>query len=112
MTNTQPAAVDATVVNKTLRATFESGRTRPLGWRQEQLAGLRRLVEEGDAELVEALRQDLGRPAMEAFVADIGHVKGELRHIAKHVERWMRPSKVRMPITVAPAKGWVQPEPL
>ncbi|MGH9274926.1 MAG: aldehyde dehydrogenase family protein [Acidimicrobiales bacterium] len=112
MTITPPAAVDAAVVNKTLRATFESGRTRSLAWRQEQLAGLRRMVEEGDAELVEALRQDLGRPAMEAFVADIGHVKGELRHIAKHVERWMRPSKVRVPVTVAPAKGWVQPEPL
>ncbi len=102
----------SSVLNKSLRATFESGRTRPLAWRQEQLAGLRRLLEEGDAELVEALRQDLGRPAMEAFVADIGHAKGELRHLAKHVERWMKPAKVRVPITAAPAKGWIQSEPL
>ena len=112
MTITVPAAVDASVVNKSLRATFESGRTRPLAWRLEQLAGLRRLMEEADAELVDALRQDLGRPGMEAFVADIGHVKGELRHMAKHLERWMRPTKVRVPITGAPAKAWVQPEPL
>jgi aldehyde dehydrogenase (NAD+) len=112
MTITVPAAVDATVVNKSLRATFDSGRTRPLAWRLEQLAGLRRLVGEGDAELVDALRQDLGRPAMEAFVADIGAVKSELRHMVKHLERWMRPAKVRVPITVAPAKAWVQPEPL
>ena len=42
MTLSPPAQVDAAVVNKSLRATFESGRTRPLAWRQEQLAGLRR----------------------------------------------------------------------
>jgi aldehyde dehydrogenase (NAD+) len=112
MTITPPAAIDAPTLNKRLRATFESGRTRPLAWRQAQLAGLRRLLDECDGELVEALRLDLGRPAMEAYAADIGHAKGELRHLAKHVERWMKPTKVHMPMTVAPAKGWVQPEPL
>ena len=73
MTITPPGTIDAPTLNKTLRATFDSGRTRPLAWRKAQLAGLRRMVEESDAELVEALRQDLGRPPMEAFVADIGH---------------------------------------
>lgn len=111
MTSTPPAP-DAAVVNKSLRATFDSGRTRPLAWREAQLAGLRRMMDEADGELVEALRQDLGRPAMEAYAADIGHTKAELRHIAKHVGRWMQPTKVRVPLTVAPAKAWVQPEPL
>ncbi len=112
MTINPPAIIDAATVNKTLRATFESGRTRSLTWRKEQIVGLRRMMEEGDAEFTEALRQDLGRPSMEAFAADIGHTKSELRHIAKHLERWAKPTKVRLPATVAPAKGWVQPEPL
>ncbi|MGQ0434071.1 MAG: aldehyde dehydrogenase family protein [Microthrixaceae bacterium] len=112
MTITPPAAVDAAVVNKTLRATFESGRTRSLAWRKQQLAGLRRMMVEADAEFTEALRQDLGRPSMEAYAADIGHTKAELRHIDEHVERWMARTKVRVPMTVAPAKAWVQPEPL
>lgn len=112
MTIAPPTTVDGATVNKTLRATFESGRTRSLAWRKEQIAGLRQMMEEGDAELTEALRQDLGRPAMEAFAADIGHTKAELRHIAKHMDGWAKPTKVRLPVTVAPAKGWVQPEPL
>lgn len=112
MTITPPAAVDAPTINKALRATFESGRTRPLAWREAQIAGLRRMLDDADAELTEALRQDLGRPSMEAYAADLGHAKGELRHIAKHVARWMRPTKVRMPATVFPAKGWIQHEPL
>jgi len=112
MTITPPVAVDAAVLNKTLRATFESGRTRPAAWRKAQLAGLRRMMIDADAELTAALRADLGRPSMEAYAADIGHTKAELRHIDKHVERWMARTKVRVPMTVAPAKAWVQPEPL
>ncbi len=112
MTITPPALVDAAVLAKSLRATFDSGRTRPLAWRKEQLAGLRRMMEEGEDELLDALRLDLGRPKVEAFAADIGHTKQELRHMAKHVERWMKPTKVHMPLLVAPAKGWIVPEPL
>ena len=107
-----PTPLDAQVLNKALRTTFESGRTRPLAWRKEQLAGLRRMLDECETEFVDALRADLGRPAMEAFAADIGHTKMELRHIHGHVADWMRPKKVRLPIAVAPAKGWIQPEPL
>jgi aldehyde dehydrogenase (NAD+) len=109
---TAPSPIDAAVLAKSLHATFDSGRTRPLAWRQEQLAGLRRMMEEAEDELVEALRTDLGRPKVEAYAADIGHTKQELRHMAKHVGRWMKPAKVRMPAMVAPAKGWVVPEPL
>jgi aldehyde dehydrogenase (NAD+) len=112
MTITPPDQLDGGVLAKTLRATFDSGRTRPLAWRQEQLAGLRRMMEEGEDELLEALRLDLGRPKVEAFAADIGHTKQELRHMAKHVGGWMKPTRVRMPVTVAPAKGWIVPEPL
>jgi aldehyde dehydrogenase (NAD+) len=112
MTIAPPSAVDAPALNKALRATFESGRTRPLAWRTAQIAGLRRMMEDADAELTEALRQDLGRPSMEAYAADIGHTKAELRHIEKHLGSWVRPRKVRVPMTAAPAKAWVQPEPL
>ena len=45
------------------------------------------MMEDGESELVEALQSDLGRPRVEAFAADIGHTKQELRHLAKHVAR-------------------------
>ena len=112
MTISPPAQIDAPTLNKALRATFESGRTRPRAWREAQLAGLRRLLDECDEELVAALQADLGRPRMEAYAADIGHAKAELRHLAKHVGSWMRPRRAKVPITVAPAKARVVPEPL
>jgi aldehyde dehydrogenase (NAD+) len=95
-----------------LRKTFETGRTRPAAWRKEQLAGLRRMMVEAEDELLDALRADLGRPRVEAYAADIGHTKAELRHLHRHLERWMKPRRVRLPATVAPARGHVEPEPL
>ena len=112
MTMTPPAQIDAVLLAKSLRATFDAGRTRPLAWRQQQIRGLRRMMDECEGELLEALRIDLGRPAVEAFAADIGHTKQELRHIDKHLARWMRPTKVGVPLTAAPASARIVPEPL
>ena len=104
--------LDAGEVVSRLRGTFASARTRPVTWRKEQLAGLRRMLDECEDELVEALRIDLGRPTLEAFAADIGHAKGELRYLHDHVARWVRPSRVRIPLLAAPGKGEIVPEPL
>ena len=109
---TASSPFDASLVVKQLRATFDSGRSRPLSWRKAQLAGLRRMMVEAEDELIAALHADLGRPRTEAFAADIGHTKGELRHIEKHLSSWVKPTKVRVPVTAAPAKAWVVPEPL
>jgi aldehyde dehydrogenase (NAD+) len=104
--------LDAALVVKQLRTTFESGRTRPLAWRLQQLGALRRMMAEAEEELIAALQTDLGRPRTEAYAADIGHTKSELRHIEKHLASWMKPTKVRVPMTAAPAKAWVVREPL
>lgn len=95
-----------------LRATFRSGRTKPVEWRLKQLEGMRRLIEEREAELVDALRQDLGRPRVEAWLADLAPVAAEAKHAAKNLRTWMRPTKVSVPLTQQPGKAWYQYEPL
>jgi aldehyde dehydrogenase (NAD+) len=106
------AGLAAAALVTRLRATFATGCTRPLAWRKAQLSGLRKMMEEGEEELLEALRLDLGRPRVEAFAADIGHTKAELRHIDDHVARWMRPTRVRVPMAAAPAKATIEVQPL
>jgi aldehyde dehydrogenase (NAD+) len=97
---------------ETLRATFRSGRTRPLDWRRGQLRGLRRMLVEREAELVEALRQDLGKPALESFVTEIGLVRGEIDHALRHLRRWARGTRVRVPLALQPASARIVPQPL
>ena len=95
-----------------LRATFRSGRTRPVEWRLAQLEAITRLVEEREADFTRALEQDLGRPRVDAWLADLAPVAGEAKYAIKHLTQWMRPGKVRVPLSVAPAKAWYQYEPL
>lgn len=95
-----------------LRATFRSGRTRPVEWRLQQLEALERMVREREPELVEALAADLGRPAVDAWLADLAPVTGEAAHARKKLRSWMRSTRVRVPLGVQPARAWYQYEPL
>jgi aldehyde dehydrogenase (NAD+) len=95
-----------------LRATFRGGRTRPIEWRLAQLAAIVRLVTEREAELSEALAKDLGRNAVEAWLADLAPVTAEAKFAIKQLKSWMKPTRVKVPVSVRPAKAWYQYEPL
>jgi aldehyde dehydrogenase (NAD+) len=95
-----------------LRATFRSGRTRPVEWRLEQLDALVRLVTERESDFAEALAKDLGRDAVEAWLADLAPVTGEAKYAAKKLRTWMKSTRVKLPMSVQPGKAWYQYEPL
>jgi aldehyde dehydrogenase (NAD+) len=106
------SSVPIAEVRHRLQTTFEAGRTRSLDWRRAQLVGLQRMLQDHEARLLDALAADLGRPEAEAFGADIGHCRGEIRHAIDHVAEWMQPDKVRVPLIARPARAHVQHEPL
>jgi aldehyde dehydrogenase (NAD+) len=109
---TTPAALDAPALLARLRATFASGRTRPLAWRRAQLEGLQRMLVERERDLLGALASDLAKPATEAYATEIGFVKGEVRHALAHLERWTKPERLRVPLAAQPGRAWVQRDPL
>jgi aldehyde dehydrogenase (NAD+) len=95
-----------------LRRVFESGRTRALPWRLEQLRGIERLCDEREPDIVTALAEDLGRPAVDAWLGDIASTKAEAAYARKHLKRWIRPHRVSLPLNQLPGRGWVQYDPL
>jgi len=95
-----------------LQATFRSGRTRDLAWRNEQLSALERMMKEREADLIEALHQDLGRHELESWTAEIAYVAGDAAYCRTNLKRWMKPRKVRTPAIAKPGKSWLQPEPV
>lgn len=99
-----------TLIDK-LRAVFATGRTKDLDWRRQQLKGLIRLLEDNEQELAEALSDDLGKPAMTAFLGEISPPLSEARHALKNLSRWTSRTSVAVPMAFAPAKAWTQPEP-
>ncbi len=95
-----------------LRQVFATGRTRELGWRLAQLEAIERLCDEREADIAEALRADLGRPAVEAWLGDIASTKGEAAYARKHLKKWMRRRRQPLPLAQLPGRGWVQYDPL
>lgn len=95
-----------------LRATFKTGRTHDHAWRREQLQAILRLLQENTTRFEEALAADLGKPATETFLADIGFPVGEAKLALKNFEKWAQPQKVATPVTVGPGKSYLKYDPL
>lgn len=94
------------------RALFESGATRPLDFRREQLRKFSAALERHETALLSALHADLRKSPFQGYATELGLVQAEIRHALKHLHRWAAPQKRKTPWFVAPARGWVQAEPL
>ncbi|MFI9158821.1 aldehyde dehydrogenase family protein [Kitasatospora aureofaciens] len=105
-------ATDADSVVKRLRATFRSGRTKPLAWRLDQLRALRTLLTEQSEAFLAALNADLGKGATEAFRTEIAFTLNELDHTVRHLEEWLRPKPAAVPDAFLPAQARVVRDPL
>ena len=106
------SAIDAAALVGGLRDTFDSQLTRPLAWRRAQLLALRRLLVERETELADALQQDLGKHPTESHTTELGFTRNEIDFTLKHLAKWSRSAKVRMPLTLQPASARVTPQPL
>ena len=106
------SAIDAAALVGGLRDTFDSQLTRPLAWRRAQLLALRRLLVERETELADALQQDLGKHPTESHTTELGFTHNEIDFTLKHLAKWSRSAKVRVPLTLQPASARVTPQPL
>ena len=90
---------------------FESGSTRSLAFRCEQLRNLANALEACEAQLHNALYADLRKSPLDAYTSETGYVQSEIRHALKNLKKWSRAKRVPAPAGVWPASGRVIPEP-
>jgi aldehyde dehydrogenase (NAD+) len=93
------------------RSFYQSGATRSLEFRREQLRKLQDALATHEPALIAALHSDLRKSPTEAYVTEIATVLSEIRHTLRHLAAWMKPRSRRTPPLVWPARGFVQPEP-
>jgi aldehyde dehydrogenase (NAD+) len=93
------------------RQFFQSGVTHPLAYRQEQLRRLQAAIKSREAALLDALRADLRKPAIEAHTSELSFVLSDIRHALKHLPAWMKPQRRRVPLMAWPGRAAVHPEP-
>jgi aldehyde dehydrogenase (NAD+) len=96
-----------------LRATFRTGRTKPLEWRTGQLRRMRAMLTERGADLATALHTDLGKSSTEAYRTEIDFTIREIDHTLDHLDGWLRPEPAPVPAHLGTdATAWTRYDPL
>jgi len=93
------------------RRFFSTGQTKPVEFRLEQLKRLKRMVQENQSAILEALKADLNKPAFEAYETEM-LVLRDINYAIKHVKSWMRPQQVGTALEHFPGSARIYPEPL
>ena len=78
--------------------------------RRAALAALAEAVRRHERALIEALRQDLGRPEAETILIDYLTVLEEIRHARRNLRRWMRPRRVRPTLAAFGSSARIVPQ--
>ncbi|QQL46048.1 aldehyde dehydrogenase family protein [Sulfuriroseicoccus oceanibius] len=93
------------------KAYFESGNTLPLQQRINALNLLEKnLIANRDA-LIDALHQDLGKPELEAHVAEYHFLLEEIRLVTRKLAKWVKPGRARTPLHFHPSRASIQRDP-
>ncbi|WP_127531316.1 aldehyde dehydrogenase [Paenibacillus kobensis] len=93
------------------RAFFTAERTKPVEERRKRLLALRDAVKRHESALLEAVKRDMNKSEFEAFTTEIGLVYKEITHTLKRLSRWVKPKRVRTPLTHFGSSSYVMPEP-
>ena len=97
---------------KQLKSHFDSGLTRPLSWRLNQLQQLQRFLTENEKSLLQALKSDLNKHPSEARLTELQFLQSDIKQTIKALPKWSKPRKVSNPLLAWPAKSQLVPEPL
>ena len=93
------------------RRFFRTDATRDLAFRKRQLRALRDMLTGNEAEILDAMKRDLGRPPMEAWNSEIGLLLGEIDTALGRLDRWARPKRIATPLLLQPGSSRIVPEP-
>ena len=81
-----------------MRRYYNSGETRSVSFRIEQLRKLKSMIRTHEDEIIQALYNDLKKPPFESYASEIGIMYVEIEHAIRHIKSWSRPRRVATPI--------------
>lgn len=93
------------------RAFFATGKTRDISWRLGMLKRFKAYLHSHEAEILQALHDDLGKCDFEGYATELGLVYDEINACTKHGRSWARPQRVYTPIVHFHSSSKVYPEP-
>uniref|UniRef100_A0A8D0GXH0 Aldehyde dehydrogenase n=2 Tax=Sphenodon punctatus TaxID=8508 RepID=A0A8D0GXH0_SPHPU len=94
------------------RVAFNSGRSRPLEFRMQQLKALERMVKEKEKEIAAAIQADLNKNEFNAFNHEIMGVLVEIALFLNKLPSWAAPQPVEKTLLTLTDEAYVHHEPL
>ncbi len=95
-----------------LRQFFATQQTQSLTYRIEQLQKLKNAIRSHESAILTALESDLGKPVLEAYLAEFRASLSDVDYALKNIKSWVKPKRVSTSLMQFPAKATIQPEPL
>lgn len=90
---------------------FRTGKTKDIFYRMTALEKLKNGIKSHEKEFLDALKADLNKSEFEAYSSEIGIILEEIRFTLKNLREWVKPKKVKTPITHIGSKGYIYAEP-
>ncbi|BAT55277.1 Aldehyde dehydrogenase [Nostoc sp. NIES-3756] len=90
---------------------FQTGQTKDVNFRLEQLNKLKQLITENEQQITKALKADLNKSEFEIYATEIGSIK-EINYAIKNIKNWSKPKKADVPLDFFSYSGKIYPEPL
>ncbi|XP_018862390.1 aldehyde dehydrogenase family 3 member B1-like [Parus major] len=94
-----------------LRASWNSGKTRPMEYRVAQLEALGRFLDDKKQEILEATELDMGKPSFEAFFSEILLCKNELNVTLNNLSHWMKDEYVDKNLVMQLDSAFIRKDP-
>ena len=96
---------------ETQRQYYRSGATIPVEFRKKQLKKLYAVIKKYEAQVNEALKQDLGKSHYEGFMCESGLVLSEISYMIRHVKKYAKRKTVYTPLAQFASHSYKQPVP-
>lgn len=93
------------------KAFFQTGVTKDVSFRIEQLKKLKQILVDNEELLIEEVHKDFKKSAFETYVTEIGLVITDINYAIKNVESWAKQRSVSTSLVNFPSKNFIITEP-
>lgn len=93
------------------RAYFNTGVTKSLSFRLKALKDLQDSILFHEQDILLALKKDLNKSDIEAYMTEISLLLGDLKYIKRKLSKWIKPTRVKTALMQMPARCYVVKEP-
>ena len=93
------------------RSFFATGATLKTEYRMSALKKLKSAIKTHEADIMAALKKDLGKGSQESYMCEVGLTLSEISYMLSHVKRFARERTVATPLAQFASRSYVKPSP-